>query len=111
MIVSTTSHVEGKKIVQHLGLVTGTAIRSAGILKNIVAYIKSLLGGELHEFTAALAQTREQALDRMKEQARSLGANAVISMRFTSSELASSSAEILAYGTAVILEDSDQEGP
>jgi uncharacterized protein YbjQ (UPF0145 family) len=105
MLVTTTETVTGKRIVRNLGLATGTVTRSPGLLRGIVAFIKNLLGGEVDEYTRTIAQAREQALDRMKDHARSLGANAIVSARFASAEVASWAAEIVAYGTAVVIED------
>ena len=105
MLVTSTEHVAGKRVARTLGLATGTVTRSPGLMKGIVATIKNFLGGELDEFTRTIAQAREQALDRMQDHARSLGANAIISVRFASAEVASYAAEIVCYGTAVILED------
>lgn len=108
MLISTTETIQGKRIVRTLGMATGTVTRSPGLMRGIVATIKNLLGGELQEFTKTIAEAREQSLDRMKEHARSLGANAVVGVRFSSCEIASYAAEILVYGTAVIVEDEAQ---
>lgn len=105
MLVTTTETVVGKRVVRTLGLATGAVTRSPGLLRGITAFIKNVLGGEVEEYTRTIAQAREQALDRMKEHARSLGGNAIISSRFASAEVASWAAEIVAYGTAVVLED------
>jgi len=105
MIVATTEQIAGKRTVTILGLVSGTAIRSSGLISSLVATVKQFFGGELEEYTKTLAQAREQALDRMTEQARSQGANAVISVRFTSVEVAAHAAEVMVYGTAVIVEE------
>ncbi len=105
MLISTTETIHGKRIVKTLGLATGTVTRSPGFVRGVIAMIKNLLGGELQEFTKTIAEAREQSLDRMREQARSLGANAVVSVRFSSAEIASYAAEILVYGTAVVVED------
>jgi len=110
MLVTTTEHIAGKRVVRTLGLATGAVTRSPGLMKGIVASIKNLLGGELEEFTRTIAQAREQALDRTKDHARSLGANAVISIRFASAEIASYAAEIVCYGTAVVLEEDESAG-
>ncbi len=79
-------------------------MRSRGLGPNIIAFLRSLLGGEIHEYTLLLNQAREQALDRLKEHAKSLGANAVVNAEFDSSELGSVMTELLAYGTAVVVE-------
>lgn len=96
-------------MVRTLGLASGAVTRSSGLIPGLVATIKNLLGGELEEFTKTLAEAREQALDRMIEHARSLGANAVISVRFASAEIASYAAEILVYGTAVVIEEESSD--
>ena len=105
MIIVTSSEVAGKKIVETLGLVRGTTVRARHVGNDIIAYLRNLVGGEVLEYTKMLAEAREQALDRMTEEARKLGANAVIDVRFSTSNIASGAAEILVYGTAVKLED------
>ena len=107
MLVTSTETIQGKRVVRTLGLASGAVTRSPGLIPGLVATIKNFLGGELEEFTKTLAEAREQALDRMIEHARSLGGNAVISVRFASAEIASYAAEIMVYGTAVVLEDED----
>ena len=109
MIVSTTNRVSGKRIVRTLGLVRGNTIRTRHLGKDIMAVFRNIVGGEVSEYTKLLAEAREQALDRMVEEARELGANAVISMRFSTSMIMGGAAEILAYGTAVVLEDDDSD--
>ena len=103
----TTNSVQGRRIVATLGGVRGNSIRARHLGRDILAALKGLVGGELHGYTALLAQAREQAMDRMFDQARQLGANAVIEVRFASAEVARNAAEILVYGTAVILEDEE----
>jgi uncharacterized protein YbjQ (UPF0145 family) len=103
MIVATTPFVPGQRIVENKGHVFGLVVRSRGLGGNITAWLRSLVGGEIHEYTELLEDTRRQALDRMIENATLLGANAVISFRFDSSELGSSMSEIVAYGTAVVV--------
>jgi uncharacterized protein YbjQ (UPF0145 family) len=105
MIITTTATIEGKKIVKNLGMVTGNTVRARHIGKDILAVFRNIVGGEVYEYTKLLAESREQALDRMKMQAESLGANAIIETRFASTEVMNNGAEILAYGTAVIIED------
>lgn len=105
MIVVTTETISGKRVVRTLGLVRGNTIRARHIGKDITAMLRNLVGGEIAEYTKMLAESREQALDRMVEEARGLGANAVISARFITSEVMQGAAELLAYGTAVIVED------
>ncbi|RPH93968.1 MAG: YbjQ family protein [Calditrichaeota bacterium] len=104
MIITTSSQIAGFKIVKTLGLVRGNTIRARSIAKDIVAGIKNLIGGEIEEYTKLLAESREQALDRMKDHAETLGANAIVDIRFSTSEVMQAAAEILAYGTAVIIE-------
>jgi len=104
MIVSTTFEIHGRNIVQHLGLVRGNVVRSRFIGRDIVAGFRMIVGGEIHEYTKLLAESREQAFDRMVEQARSLGADAVIGVRFETTDAGQGQAtEVLAYGTAVKL--------
>ena len=105
MIIVTSSEVAGKKIVETFGLVKGTTVRARHVGTDIIAYLRNLVGGEVLEYTKMLAEAREQALDRMTEEARNLGANAIIEIRFSTSHIASGAAEILVYGTAVKLED------
>ena len=101
MIIVTTDTVPGKKVVKSLGMVKGNTIRAKWFGKDIVAGFRQIVGGELKEYTEMLNEAREQALDRMAEDAKKLGANAVINVRFTTSAVMTSAAEILAYGTAV----------
>jgi uncharacterized protein YbjQ (UPF0145 family) len=104
MLVATTEKVAGYKTKQTLGQVFGLVVRSRGIGGNIVAGLRSIVGGEIHEYTQLLEETRKQALDRMVRNATVMGANAVVMMRFDSSEIGQSMSEIVAYGTAVIVE-------
>jgi uncharacterized protein YbjQ (UPF0145 family) len=104
MIITTTPFVAGHRVTESKGQVFGLVVRSRGLAGNISAGLRSLVGGEIHEYTELLEDTRRQAIDRMVENATLMGANAVISMRFDSSELASSMSEIVAYGTAVVVE-------
>jgi len=105
MTIVTSYEIPGKRIVRTLGLVRGNTIRARHIGRDLLAWFRNLVGGELHEYTKLMGESREQALDRMVEEARSLGANAVIGVRFSTSEVALHAAEILAYGTAVFTED------
>ena len=105
MLVATTNTVAGKRIVETLGIVRGNTIRARHVGKDIVAVMRNLVGGEIHEFTKLVAESREQALDRMVEDARRLGADAVVGVRFTTSVLMGGAAELLAVGTAVKLAD------
>ena len=104
MIVATTPYAAGHRVVESKGHVYGLVVRSRGLGGNIAAAVRSLGGGEIKEYTQLLEDTRRQAIDRMVQNATLMGANAVISMRFDSSELAGTMSEIVAYGTAVITE-------
>lgn len=103
ILLTTTETVAGRSIERTLGLVYGTVTRAASMPDRVAGFLKSSLGGEIDEFTRTLAQSREHALDRLREHAHSLGANAVIAVRFASAELSSNAAEIIVYGTAVVL--------
>ncbi len=105
MIVVTSSTIEGKRIVRTLGIVRGNTIRARHLGKDITAVFRNVVGGEISEYTKLFAEAREQALDRMVEEAKELGADAVIDARFTTSQVMSAAAELLVYGTAVRLED------
>jgi uncharacterized protein YbjQ (UPF0145 family) len=105
MIVVTADEIPGKKIVRVLGLVRGNTVRARHIGRDILAALRGIVGGEVHEYTKLLAESRESALDRMVEEARSLGANAVVGTRFMTSYLSAGMAELLAYGTAVVIAD------
>jgi uncharacterized protein YbjQ (UPF0145 family) len=104
MIVVTTPFLSGHRVVESKGMVFGLVVRSRGLGGNIMASLRSLGGGEIHEYTSMLEDTRRQALDRLVQNATLAGANAILSMRFDSSELANTMSEIVAYGTAVIVE-------
>lgn len=104
MILSTSREIAGKRIVKTLGLVKGNTIRARHVGKDIIAAMRNITGGEIFEYTKMLAQAREESLDRMIEQAEKLGANAIVEVRFTTSMVMSAAAEILAYGTAVVVE-------
>jgi uncharacterized protein YbjQ (UPF0145 family) len=104
MIVVTTEQIEGKRIVQTLGLVRGSTIRARHIARDIMAGLRGIVGGEIVDYTKMLAQAREEALQRMVEQAEKMGANAIVSTRFVTSMVMSGAAEIVAYGTAVKIE-------
>ncbi|MCH7746463.1 MAG: YbjQ family protein [Acidobacteria bacterium] len=105
MIVVTANRVSGKRVARTLGLVRGNTIRARHIGKDIMAVMRNIVGGEVSEYTKLLGEAREQALDRMVDEARGLGANAIISLRFSTSMIMGGAAELLAYGTAVVLED------
>jgi uncharacterized protein YbjQ (UPF0145 family) len=104
MLLSTTDTIEGKKIVRHLGIAKGNTIRARHIGRDIMAILRHIVGGEITDYTKMMAESREQAIDRMIEHAQSLGANAVVSVRFTTSMIMGGASEILAYGTAVVVE-------
>jgi len=104
MIITTTETISGKKVVKTLGLVKGNTIRARHLGRDIVAGFRNIVGGEIVEYTKMLAESREQALDRMQEEAEKLGANAVVGMRFITASIMGGAAELLAYGTAVIVE-------
>jgi uncharacterized protein YbjQ (UPF0145 family) len=103
MIVATTPFVAGHRVTETKGPVFGLVVRSRGFAGNFTAGLRSLVGGEIKEYTQLLEDTRRQAIDRLVKNASLMGANAVISMRFDSSELAGTMSEIVAYGTAVIV--------
>jgi uncharacterized protein YbjQ (UPF0145 family) len=105
MIVVSSETITGKRIVRTLGLVRGNTIRARHVGKDIMAAFRNLVGGEVAEYTKMMAESREQALDRLVEEAEELGANAVVSLRFITSMVMQGAAELLAYGTAVIVED------
>ena len=106
MIVATTPYVAGHRVTETKGQVFGLVVRSRGFAGNVTAGLRSLVGGEIKEYTELLEDTRRQAVDRLVQNATLMGANAVISMRFDSSELAGTMSEIVAYGTAVtVVED------
>lgn len=101
MIITNIETVPGKTIVEHYGLVSGSTIRAKHVGRDIMAGLKNLVGGELKGYTQLLHESRQQALERMIEQARQLGANAVVNVRFSTSSVAQGAAELYAYGTAV----------
>ena len=105
MTVVTSNTVAGRRVVRTLGLVRGNTIRARHIGKDIMAVLRGIVGGEVSEYTKLMAESREQALDRMVDDARSLGANPIVSARFQTSMVVSGAAELLAYGTAVVVED------
>jgi uncharacterized protein YbjQ (UPF0145 family) len=104
MIVVTSPFVAGHRVAEMRGHVFGLVVRSRGFTGNLTASLRSLVGGEIKEYTELLEDTRRQALDRMVQNATLMGANAVISMRFDSSELGNTMSEIVAYGTACVVE-------
>ena len=105
MILVTTDSIQGKKIIKMLGLVRGNTIRARHIGRDIMAVFKNIVGGEITDYTKMMAESREQATDRLIEDAENLGANAIIGLRFTTTSMMQGASEFLAYGTAVIVED------
>ena len=103
MIVTTSAGVQGKTIVKTVGLVKGSTIRARHVGRDIMAGLRGIVGGEITEYTKMMAEAREQAVQRMVEDAEKQGANAVVSMRFTTSMIMQNASEILAYGTAVVV--------
>ena len=104
MLCSNTEEIPGQKIVEFYGVVTGSTVRAKHIGRDFAAGLKNILGGELKGYTELLQEARQEALHRMMEQARSVGANAVINVRFATSSVAQGAAELFAYGTAVKVE-------
>lgn len=104
MIVVTSETVANSKIVKTLGLVRGNTVRARHVGKDILAGLRNIVGGEIHEYTKLMAESREQTLDRMTAEAEQLGANAIVTTRFTTSVMMGGAAELLATGTAVIIE-------
>ena len=104
MILTTSDEIPGHAITDTIGLVKGNAVRARHLGKDITALFKNMVGGELDEYTKLLAESREQAIDRMVSDAKSKGADAVVALRFASSEISAGAAEVLVYGTAVKLE-------
>jgi len=105
MFLVTTEAVEGRKVEEVLGLVRGNTIRARHVGRDIMAGLRNIVGGEIKEYTRMLTQARDEALSRMVKEAEALGANAVLGVRFTTSQTMSGAAEILAYGTAVRLKE------
>ena len=103
MIVATTDEIAGRRIERVLGLVRGNTIRGRHIGKDIIAHLRNAAGGEIIEYTKMLAEAREQAIDRMLEEARALGADAVVAVRFQTADVMKGAAELMCYGTAVTL--------
>ncbi len=102
--LSTSHQVGGRRIVRTLGLVKGNTIRARHLGRDIAAFFRHLVGGEVADYTKMVAESREQAIDRMTDRARELGADAVVGVRFTTASMMQGAAEILAYGTAVVTE-------
>jgi uncharacterized protein YbjQ (UPF0145 family) len=104
LIVATTESIAGQRVTQTLGQVFGLVVRSRGLGGNIMAGLRSIAGGEITEYTEMLEEARRHAVDRMVQNAQTMGANAIIMMRFDSSELGQTMSEIVAYGTAAVVE-------
>ena len=104
MIISTAEQIEGKKILTTIGLVKGSSIRARHLGRDVMAGLRSIVGGEITEYTKMMAQSREQAIQRMVEDAEKQGANAIVGQRFTTSMVMQNASEILAYGTGVVVE-------
>jgi len=104
MLITTTETIANHRIVKTLGLVRGNTVRARHIGKDIMASLRNVVGGEIHEYAKLIAESREQTLDRMVAEAEALGANAIIATRFTTSVMMGGAAELLAVGTAVIIE-------
>jgi uncharacterized protein YbjQ (UPF0145 family) len=103
VIISTSATIEDKTIAKTIGMVKGNTIRARHIGKDIMAGLRGMVGGEIKEYTKMMAEAREESIKRMTDEAEALGANAIVSMRFTTSMIMQNASEILAYGTAVVL--------
>lgn len=104
MIIATSENIAGHKIVKTYGLVRGNTVRARHVGKDILAGLRTIVGGEIHEYAKLIAESREQTLDRMAAEAEAMGANAIIAARFTTSVILNGTAELLAVGTAVRIE-------
>ncbi|MCF6355832.1 MAG: YbjQ family protein [Candidatus Polarisedimenticolaceae bacterium] len=104
MLVTNIEIIPGKRITKHLGLVQGSSVRAKHLGRDIMAGLKNIFGGELKGYTELLQESREEAMERMIQQAEAVGANAVLNVRFSTSSVAAGAAELFAYGTAVVLE-------
>ncbi len=104
MIMTNVNTVPGKKIIEHFGIVQGSTVRAKHVGRDLMASLKNLVGGELKGYTELLQDSRQEAMNRMEEQARQMGANAVVNIRFATSSVAQGAAELFAYGTAVRVE-------
>ena len=109
MILVTTESVPGCRTLRTLGIVKGNTVRACHVGDDLMAFLKNLVGGEMAEYTEVIAKSREQAMDRMTEEARALDANAIVGIRFETSHITQGAAEIMAYGTAVVVEDAPTE--
>ncbi|MEJ2094568.1 MAG: YbjQ family protein [Gammaproteobacteria bacterium] len=104
MLLTTLEYVPGKNVSKHLGLVQGSTVRAKHVGRDFMAGIKNIFGGELKGYTELLHESREEAIDRMRQQAKSIGANAILNIRFSTSTITQGASELYVYGTAVILE-------
>ena len=104
MIITTSEQMEGKKIVKTIGMVKGNTIRARHMGRDIMAGLRGMVGGEITEYTKMMAESREQAIQRMVEDAEAKGANAIVGLRFSTSMIMQNASEILAYGTGVVVE-------
>ena len=105
MIIVTTDAIEGAPVVKVLGLVRGNSVRARHVGRDIMAGLRNIVGGEVGEYTRLLAESREEAVHRMVEQAEELGANAIVGARFITATIMGGAAEMVAYGTAVVVEE------
>lgn len=105
MIVTNIELIPGRRVIRHLGMVTGSTVRAKHAGKDIMAGIKNIFGGELKAYTELMQEAREEAMQRMIAQAKAIGANAVINVRFATSNIAVGAAELFVYGTAVVLDE------
>ncbi len=101
MIMTNIEYVPGKEIVEHFGIVSGSTVRAKHVGRDIAASLKNIFGGELKGYTELLSESRDEAIERMKAQAASLGANAIVNVRFSTSSVAAGASELYVYGTAV----------
>jgi len=111
MLLTNLETVPGKTITRHLGLVQGSTVRAKHFGKDIAAGFKNVFGGELRAYTELLSEARDEAIERMKQEAASVGANAVVNVRFSTSSVTQGAAELFAYGTAVVVDDLDPGSP
>jgi uncharacterized protein YbjQ (UPF0145 family) len=107
MLVTTTNELPGYRVVRHLGVIRGLTVRSRSVVGNIGAAIQILFGGTISVYTKLAEETRQEAFDHMLRQAEAVGANAILAMRYDANEIASAVTEVLAYGTAVVVEKVD----
>lgn len=105
MIITSCEHIASRKVIKTIGLVKGNTIRARHIGRDIAAALRGIIGGEIVEYTKLIAEAREQAIDRMIADATAKGANAIIMVRFGTSEIMKGAAELLAYGTAIVIEE------